>query len=113
MSILDTIKEKITGHASEETMVGHLTDFVNSPEVGGYQGLIQKFHENGLGDVARSWASGASQSVTADQITNILGQDRVNAIASKVGMDPGKLSGLLAEHLPTVVSKLSGSAAHS
>jgi uncharacterized protein YidB (DUF937 family) len=114
MSILDTIMQKVTGSggdsAAEPAVIGHLTDLVNSPEVGGYEGLMQKFQSNGLGDVAKSLASGASQSVSADQITNIFGQDRVNALASKVGMDPDQLTGLVAQHLPTVMSRLSGSA---
>src|SRR5215472_10430783 len=106
MSILDTIKEKITGHASEETMVGHLTDFVNSPEIGGYQGLMQKFQSHGLGDAAKSWVSGAGQSITPEQLTNVLGQDRLSALASKFGVEPEKLTGLIAQYLPMVMSKL-------
>lgn len=87
-------------------MVGHLTDFVNSPEIGGYQGLMQKFQNHGLGDAAKSWASGASQSISPDTLTSVFGQDRVNALASKVGMEPEKLLGLVSQYLPTVMSKL-------
>jgi uncharacterized protein YidB (DUF937 family) len=117
MSIIDTIVQKVTGSgadaATEQAVIGHLTDFVNSPEVGGYQGLMQKFQDHGLGDVAKSWASGATESISADKITSIFGQDRLNALASKVGMDPDTVSGLIAEHLPAVISKLSGSAPQS
>ena len=106
MSILDTIKEKVTGTPTEHTMVGQLTDFVNSPEIGGYQGLMQKFQNHGLGDVARSWASGGSQSITPDKLTSVFGQERLNALASKFGMEPEKLTTLIAQYLPTVMSKL-------
>ena len=114
MSIIDTIKEKITGTPSEETMIGHLTDFVNSPEVGGYQGLMQKFQNHGLGDAAKSWISGASQSITPDQLAGVIGNDRLNALASKFGVEPEKLIGLISQYLPTVLSQLkslTGSAA--
>jgi uncharacterized protein YidB (DUF937 family) len=108
MSILDTIAQKLTGSSpdSSEAMIGHLTDFVNSPEIGGFQGLMDKFHSNGLGDMARSLVSGGSQSITPEHLTSIFGQDRLNALASKVGMEPDKLSGLAAQYLPTVMSKL-------
>jgi uncharacterized protein YidB (DUF937 family) len=108
MSILDTIAQKLTGSSADspETMIGHLTDFVNSPEIGGFQGLMDKFHSNGLGDMAKSLASGGSQSITPEHLTSIFGQDRLNALASKVGMEPDKLSGLVAQYLPVVMSKL-------
>jgi uncharacterized protein YidB (DUF937 family) len=108
MSILDTIAQKFTGSGgdSSEAMIGHLTDLVNSPEVGGYQGLMDKFHSNGLGDMAKSLVSGTSQSVTPDHLSSIFGEERLNALASKVGMEPEKLSGLLAQYLPIVMSKL-------
>ena len=110
MSILDTLVQKFTGSgadsSTEQAMVGHLTDFVNSPEIGGFQGLMDKFHSNGLGDMARSLVAGGSQSITSDHLTSVFGQDSLNALASKVGMEPDKLSGLVAQYLPMVMSKL-------
>ena len=108
MSILDTIAQKLTGSSadSSQAMMGHLTDLVNSPEVGGYQGLMDKFHSNGLGDMAKSLVSGGSQSLTPDHLTSIFGQDRLNALASKIGMEPEKLSELVAQYLPMIMSKL-------
>jgi uncharacterized protein YidB (DUF937 family) len=109
MSILDTIAQKLTGSSpdSSQAMVGHLTDLVNSPEIGGFQGLMDKFHSNGLGDMATSLVSGTSQSVTPEHLTSIFGQDRLNALASKIGMEPEKLIGLVSQYLPVVMSKLS------
>ena len=89
-------------------LVGHLLDLVNNPQTGGLQGLVQQFHSNGLGDVVNSWiGSGANQTISSDQITQVLGQDRLNEIASKVGMQPDQLTGLVAQHLPDLISKLS------
>lgn len=115
MSILDTIAQKISGQPSvdsttEQTLTGHLTDLVNHPDIGGVQGLMDKLHSNGLGDIAQSWlGSGTGQSIAPDKIASVLGQDRLNAIASKLGMEPDKVSGLVAQYLPTVISKLCGS----
>lgn len=115
MSILDAITQKLTGQSdgtatADPAVMGHLMDLVNSPENGGLQGMVQKFHSNGLGDMVSSWVgTGANQPITTDQITQVLGQDRLNAIAAKVGMQPDQLSGLVAQHLPGLISKLTSS----
>jgi uncharacterized protein YidB (DUF937 family) len=117
MSILDTIAQKISGQpsvdsATEQALTGHLTDIVNHPDIGGVQGLVDKFHSNGLGDIARSWLSSETgQSISSDKIASVLGQDRLNTLASKLGMEPDRVSGLVAQYLPIVMSKLSGSQA--
>jgi uncharacterized protein YidB (DUF937 family) len=116
MSIIDTIVQKLTGEegaasAANPALLGHLTDLVNNPETGGLQGLIQKFHSNGLGDLVNSWVgSGANQSISGDQVASVIGQDRLGAIASKFGIQPDQISGLVAQHLPDIISKLSSSA---
>ena len=71
------------------------------------QGLVQQFHSKGLGDVVNSWVGpGGNHPITAEQITQVLGQDRINAISSKFGMSPETASAKLAEYLPTVIDKL-------
>ena len=112
MSIIDTIVQKLTGEAgasgADPALLGHLTDLVNNPETGGLQGLIQKFHSNGLGDLVSSWVGpGANQAITGDQIASVIGQDRLASIASKFGVQPDQISGLVAQHLPDIISKLS------
>ena len=113
MSIIDTIVQKFTGEAgatADPALLGHLTDLVNSSDTGGLQGLIQKFHSNGLGDLVSSWTGpGENQSITGDQISKVIGQDRLNAIASRFGIQPDQISGLVAQHLPGIISKLTSS----
>ena len=114
MSIIDTIMQKVSGEAgasgADPALLGHLADLVNNPETGGLQGLIQKFHSNGLGDLVNSWVGpGANQAISGNQIAQVLGQDRLAAIASKFGMQPDQISGLVAQHLPGIISKLTSS----
>ncbi len=108
MSLLDNLTQMIGGQAGAESgVLGHVMDLVNNPESGGLQGIVQQFQSNGLGDVVNSWVgSGANQGISADQIMQVIGQDKVNEIASKVGMDPSEVSGLIAQHLPGVIDKL-------
>ncbi len=113
MSILDSVKQMVSTEASgnpvgePHPILGHVVDLVNSPETGGFEGLISKFQSNGLGDLLNSWMGGSGGSITADQISNVIGQDRLAAIGSKLGIPPDQVSGLVAQHLPDVISKLS------
>jgi uncharacterized protein YidB (DUF937 family) len=79
---------------------------------GGVAGLVEKFKAGGLGDAAASWVgTGANMPVSADQISSVLGNDQIAAMAAKFGIDPATLSAQIAEHLPTVVDKMTPSGA--
>jgi uncharacterized protein YidB (DUF937 family) len=68
---------------------------------GGMGGLIAKLHMGGLSDVASSWTSGQSPlPISADQLRSALGDEHVEAIASKLGIQPDQALSLLQEHLP-------------
>lgn len=76
-------------------------------QYGGVNGVLDKLKENGLADEAASWVStGANIPVNADQITNALGSGAVAEMAAKFGIDPADLSAKIAEHLPTVIDKM-------
>ncbi|HQN64827.1 MAG TPA: YidB family protein [Methylophilus sp.] len=76
-------------------------------QYGGVNGVLDKLKENGLADEAASWVStGANIPVNADQITNALGSGAVAEMAAKLGIDPADLSAKIAEHLPTVIDKM-------
>ena len=74
---------------------------------GGIGGVLDKFKAGGLGDAAASWVGkGENMPVSADQISSVLGNDQIAAMAAKFGIDPATLSAQIAEHLPTVVDKM-------
>lgn len=108
MSIFDNLTQMIGGQTGEEAgIMGHVMALVNNPETGGLQGLVQQFHANGLGGVVNSWISQESnQPITADQIQQVIGQDRLNTIAGKLGMQPEEASAKLAQFLPVIIDKL-------
>jgi uncharacterized protein YidB (DUF937 family) len=109
MSIFDSVKELIGGAAGGQDagLISHATELVNNPETGGVEGLVQQFHANGLGGVVNSWTGpGGNSPITAAQIQQVLGQDRVNAVASKFGLSPEEASEKLAQVLPIILSKL-------
>jgi uncharacterized protein YidB (DUF937 family) len=108
MSIFDSVKEMLGSNSGANAgLMSHAMDLVNNPETGGLQGLVQQFHEKGMGDVVNSWIGpGGNHPITADQIQQVLGQDRINAIASKFGMSSEDASAKMAQLLPTIVDKL-------
>lgn len=79
----------------------------NGSAHGGLGGLLEKFQQGGLGDVAASWVgTGQNLPVSADQISNVLGGDTIGALAQQLGMGHGDLAGQLSQILPQVVDHL-------
>jgi uncharacterized protein YidB (DUF937 family) len=75
---------------------------------GGLDGLLAKLQQGGLGDAVQSWlGKGQNKAVSADQITQALGNPQIAAVAKQFGIDPQQVSGLLAQNLPGLVDKLS------
>ena len=74
---------------------------------GGLQGLLSKFTRAGHGDTVASWVgTGENQPISPDALQRVIGPDQVNAIATKLGVDPTQASELVAKFLPHVVDKL-------
>lgn len=112
MSFLDNIEKSVGGlmgqsNSGNSDILEHVMSLVNDPQNGGLQGLVQQFHSNGLGEVVNSWiGNGANQPITGDQIAQVVGQDKLNDIATKLGIQPDEVSSLVAQHLPNVIDKL-------
>ncbi len=104
----DTLKKMVASDTGEDPgFVGEAINMVKDPSTGGVSGLMKKFQENGLGDTVESWVGpGGSHTITADQIKNVLGEDRINRMASKFGMSADDVCAKLAKVLPAIVSKM-------
>jgi len=108
MSLFDEVLQQVTGGMSGEhaQLANGVLDLVKE-HPGGLSGLVQSFHDNGLGSVVSSWVStGQNLPVTADQIQAVLGNDKVQQFAAKAGITPDVAKAKLAELLPTLVDKL-------
>jgi uncharacterized protein YidB (DUF937 family) len=109
MSIFDSVKGMMGSNAggADAGLMSHAMEMVNSPETGGLQGLVQQFHAKGMGEMVSSWVgTGGNHPITAAQIQQVLGQDRIAAVASKFGMSPEDASAKLAQLLPNVIDKM-------
>jgi uncharacterized protein YidB (DUF937 family) len=74
---------------------------------GGLNGVLDKFKQGGLADIAASWVgTGANLPISPDQISSVLGSGAMAEMAAKFGITPDVLSSQIAQHLPTVIDKM-------
>ena len=72
--------------------------------MGGLGGIVSKFEQAGLGNVAESWiGNGANQPVSPDQLQSVFGQGQTQAMAAQAGMDHGDFLQQLSQELPQAV----------
>ena len=109
MGLLDSILGAASGKNAQSGEANPLIAVLGGllAQSGGLQGLANKFSQSGQGNAFQSWVGmGENQPVSNDQIQNALGSEQVNAIATRMGVDPAIVSTFLAEYLPKIVDKL-------
>ena len=80
-----------------------LTDTVG----GSVTDVFAKLKNSGIADQVQSWiGKGENKPVTADQVTQALGQDHMDRIAQKTGTTPEQAAQNMATKLPGMVDKL-------
>jgi uncharacterized protein YidB (DUF937 family) len=107
MNLIDDMKNKAMGSIADEnpTISAAMEMLKNHP--GGLSGLVQQFHDKGLGDVVSSWiGTGQNLPISAEQIQGVLNNEHVKAFAAKSGISPEVASAKIAELLPAIVDKL-------
>ena len=93
------------GGGSNSLASGLLQMIQNQP--GGLQGLVQSFHDKGMGGLVSSWiSSGPNPPISGDQVHQVLGSDQVKALAAKAGISPDVAGAAIAQILPGLVDKL-------
>lgn len=74
---------------------------------GGLDSLIGAFQRNGLGDVVQSWiGTGENLPISAEQLQQALGGDRLQDLARGAGLSGADASSGLAELLPQLIDRL-------
>ena len=121
MGVLDSVIANVLGggqSASSSPMGGILSSLLGGGggmlsggqpggTGGGLGGLISKFEQAGLGSVAQSWVgNGANQPVSPQQLSNVFGDQQVQGMASRAGMQSGDFLSQLSRHLPNAVNAM-------
>ncbi|PYY09616.1 MAG: hypothetical protein DMG61_22825 [Acidobacteria bacterium] len=113
MSIFDTLMGAVEKHP-ELNQEQHSTLLQTAMQMfgnhAGLSGLMNNAESQGIGNIFQSWVStGANQSIAPQQVQGLVGQDKINELAQRVGVPPAIASAALARILPIVVDKLTPS----
>jgi uncharacterized protein YidB (DUF937 family) len=68
--------------------------------------FVSGLSENGLGEIVGSWlGNGENASISMDQITDLLGSDKISEFASQLGLSTESATLALSDALPQFVDK--------
>lgn len=106
MGIFDTVMGGLASgdpkHAALYAEVGTLV-----AQSGGVGGLAQQFQQKGLGGMISGWiSSGPNPPISGEQVIQVLGRDKIMAVAAKAGLTEDQVSAGISKLLPVVVDHL-------
>jgi len=71
-------------------------------------GIISAMQGKGLGSIAESWlGDGDNADISTDQVREVVGSDKIAALASQLNTDEGSLLDGLKDALPQIIDKSS------
>ncbi len=109
MGLLDAVMGAVSGQMQQSGGLGNVLGglLANNSELGGLGGLVEKFNQNGMGEIVGSWiGKGDNLPISADQIASAFGSGTLGNMASQLGLDPAQVSEQLAQMLPGLIDKL-------
>ena len=111
MGVFDAFKNLIgqqLGGAGGEAPAGlhqALGEAIESCSAGGMGGFLTKLQDGGLGGLVSSWTGGGNAlPVSGDQLRAALGDEHIQAIASRLGVEPEQALSFLQQHLPALTA---------
>ena len=117
MDLMDLLKvggSLIQGNSDDATtgldvgdIAGALGGLLGNSEGGlDLSSLVGGLASNGLGDIVGSWlGNGENSPISMDQITDLLGSDKISEFASSLGLSEESAKGALADALPQVIDQ--------
>lgn len=117
MELMDLLKvgaSLIQGNSDDATtgldtsdIAGALGGLLGNSEGGlDLSSLVGGLASNGLGDIVGSWlGNGENSAISMDQITDLLGSDKISEFASSLGLSEESAKGALADALPQVIDQ--------
>ena len=100
--------KSVLGQAEAAALPALISAVLAKTDLGNMQGLLNKLQQSGLGPQVASWlGDGNNIPITADQLRAALGSGQIEQLAASFGLPVDKVLASLAEHLPSIVDKLS------
>jgi len=88
-------------------LVEGLVSMLQDPRTGGIDGLARMFDQQGMGAEANSWiGTGSNRSITPEQLSQVLGPQRVQSLSSGTGLGTAAGAAAIAALLPVLIDKL-------
>ena len=104
---LGDIAGAVLGGGGKAQLLKVVLGMLASGKLGGLDGLLNKFNNNGMQNQLASWVSTRpNEPVSPTQVEQALGTDTVNEIAQEAGMDQTQAAQGLAEIIPQLVDKV-------
>lgn len=76
-------------------------------KTGGVEGIAERFQKSGFGDIVASWVgTGENKPISGEQLTEVFGRDKIEALAQQAGIPPAAGANVLADLFPTLLDKL-------
>ena len=84
------------------------TQYLAKTDLGNVSGLLARLRAAGLDQEVDSWlGSGPNLPVTAEQVSDALGEDVMAQFASATGVSASMLASLMAQYLPQTIDRMS------
>lgn len=113
MSLFTEIVQRLAGSDADSaqrqtrTLAESLLDMLQDENTGGIEGIRNRAQRLGLGDIVSSWiGTGQNRSISSDQLIEILGRDRVEALSQRAGIPASQGANVLSQFLPELLDKL-------
>lgn len=116
MGILDSLSnmlsspeaKNIEGQLESTVVPVVLNQVLGQGNQGGLSAIVAKLQQAGLGDQVKSWlGNGQNIPITADELQQVLGSEKVRELAARFNIPVDQLSKVLAQQLPTAVDQAS------
>jgi uncharacterized protein YidB (DUF937 family) len=116
MGILDSLSnilsspeaKNIEGQLESAVVPVVLNQVLGQGNQGGLSAIVAKLQQAGFGDQVKSWiGSGQNIPITAEELQQVLGSEKVRELAARFNIPVDQLSKVLAQQLPTAVDQAS------
>ncbi len=103
--------KKIGGAGDSGNIASALTGLLGGNNSGGdldIMGLVSKLQSGDMSSMVSSWlGDGNNDSISTDQVTNMLGESNISEFASKLGVDPSTALNGLKDTIPEMIDQSS------
>jgi uncharacterized protein YidB (DUF937 family) len=107
MDVNALVKKVTSGAQGNHGTLSTVMGLMGGQNQAGFSNMLSSLNSSGRGDHVKSWVgTGVNQLVSSQQVTNWLGNDKLQQVGRAVGLSPNEVANHLAQQLPAFVDKL-------